>query len=185
MSGSEITKSRRGDIERLLTLEPGKMAELLLAHTRTVFRVDGLYFLGIEKRFGTEAATEIDRECWAVMGTLEARALKKLLPPVGSGIENFVNALLLTSWSLDQPHKEVNVEPEKGRARYRVKKCMTQHARLKKDLSVFPCKPVREGYLRSFTREFDPTIQLVSAQAPPDQRPEDLWCEWIFEESEN
>ncbi len=185
MTRSDTAKARREDLDRLLALDPETLAELLLLHIRTVFRVDGLYFLGIEKRFGTEAATSIDRECWETMGTLEARALKVLYPPAGTRIETFKNALLATSWSLDQPYKEVDFQPEKNLFVYRVKKCMTQHARLKKGLPVFPCKQVREGYLRNFTDEFDPTVKLEKAVAPPDQRPDGLWCEWVFTEGED
>jgi len=184
MSSVNDSKARKEDIERLKAMDPDTLIDLFLLHIRTVFRVDGLYFLGIEKRFGTEAAIEVDKETWQMMGVLEAKGLKKLPLTPGSRIRRFIDALLRTSWSLDQPFKEVEVDEENGRAVYTVRKCMTQHTRLRKGLGEFPCKPVRDGYLRGFAAEFDPKIELTTAQPPPDSHPDTLWCRWVFTATE-
>jgi hypothetical protein len=63
-----------------------KLLDLFFLHVRNLWRVDGLYFLGIEEKFGTEAATEIDINCWKFMGKLEARDLKALLEIKGNDI---------------------------------------------------------------------------------------------------
>jgi hypothetical protein len=67
------------DRKMLDSMPKDKLLDLFFSHIRNLWRVDGLYFLGIEKKFGTDAATEIDANCWRLMGKLEARALKKTL----------------------------------------------------------------------------------------------------------
>lgn len=173
MSG--LTKE---DYEMLKKMPEGKLLDLFHMHIKNIWRVDGLYFLGIEEKFGTEAATQIDTNCWKVLGKLEARELKSLLRIQKNDIPSFMHALRNTSWSLYQEEKQTEVSTSKGV--YRVVKCRTQETRTSKALDVFPCKNVRFSYLKSFAEEFNPDIEVKCQVAPPDQRPEGVWCHWEF-----
>jgi hypothetical protein len=154
------------------------LLNLFHMHIRNLWRVDGLYFLGIEQKFGTEAATQIDTDCWKLLGKLEARELKNLLHLEKNDIPALMYALRNTSWSLYQEEKQVETSPTKGI--YRVTKCRVQEARVAKTLGVFPCKHVRFSYLKAFSQEFNPNIIVSCRVAPPDQRRENVWCEWEF-----
>lgn len=167
------------DREFLGSLSRERLLEVMMFNIRNIWRVDGLYFQGIEKRFGTEVATEIDAETWATMGILEAKALKSMLG-IGGGasIEDLMHALRHTSWVLDHLEKEVKVEG--GRGVVRIINCRTQVARLNKGLPEFPCKRVRHGYLINFAREMNPKIRCICSRCPPDPHPGEVWCEWHF-----
>jgi hypothetical protein len=171
-------KSRDIDRKMLMETPKEKLAELLFMQMRNLWAVDGLYFLGIEEKFGTEDATDIDRNVWAVMGKIEARRLKSTFDLTGDDIPTVIAALRYSSWSLDLEDKEI-IE-EKNRAVFRNVKCRVQETRLKKELVEFPCKRVRWGYLKSFAKEFNPKIAVNCNVCPPDEHPEDLWCEWEF-----
>lgn len=171
----EYTQSRNEDLKLIDSLSQDEFAEFFITHIRNLWRIDGLYFLGIEKKFGTDAAAQIDAEVWKTMGSIEAKEIKKMLN-LNGGLEDIKKALLLTSWSLDQQHKKIEIKDNK--LIYTVEKCSTQLTRVKKGLSVFPCKPVREGYLKSFVENFDSSLQLKTICAPPQDRPENVWCRW-------
>jgi len=173
MSG--LTKE---DYEMLKKMPNETLLNLLSIHIRNIWRVDGLYFLGIEEKFGTEAATQIDANCWKVLGKLEARELKNLLKIEKTDIPAFMHALRNTSWSLYQEEKETEVSPSKGV--YRVTKCRIQETRISKELGVFPCKNVRFSYLKSFAEEFNPDIEAKCQVAPPEKRLTGVWCQWEF-----
>lgn len=143
-----------------------------------MWAVDGLYFLGIEEKFGTEAATEIDSKVWEIMGKIEARRLKEFFDITGNDIPSMIQALRYSSWALDLEDKEIIVEKEK--AIVRNVKCRVQNTRIKKGLEEFPCKKVRWGFLKSFAHEFNPNIVVNCNVCPPDKHPSDLWCEWEF-----
>ena len=162
----------------LTRLTKKKLLDLLHFQIRNIWRVDGLYFLGIEKEFGTQAAAKIDEECWKAMGTLEARQLKEFLGTKQWSIPKIMEALELTSWALDQRHREVRVG--KDQARFRVVSCNTQLTRIRKGLTEFPCRPVREGYLNAFVKELDPSVVVTCKICPPSAHPENAWCEWEF-----
>jgi len=163
-------------------LSKKKLFELFNFQIRNIWRVDGLYFLGIEKSFGTEAASRIDEECWKTMGTLEARQLKEIVRAKEWSVPKIIEALRLTSWALDQRHKEVKVS--KNRAVFRVVSCGTQLTRVRKGLTEFPCRPIRENYLKAFSRELNPKVDVTCNICPPGPHSEDTWCEWEFTESE-
>jgi hypothetical protein len=158
-----------------------RLLDLFRFQIRNIWRVDGLYFLGIEKEFGTQAASKIDEECWRTMGSLEARQLKEILHAKEWSIPKIMEALELTSWALDQRDKKVQVQ--KDEALFRVVTCNTQLTRIRKGLSEFPCKPVREGYLKSFAKELNPSVTVTCNFCPPEQHPENAWCEWKFSKS--
>jgi hypothetical protein len=64
------------DREMLTRIPVEKLLDYFFLQVRNLWRVDGLYFLGIEKRFGTEAATEIDADVWVIMAKIEAKSFK-------------------------------------------------------------------------------------------------------------
>jgi hypothetical protein len=173
-----MNASRDADRMMLTDMPKGELVELLLAQMRNLWAVDGLYFLGIEERHGTESATDIDGNVWAVMGKIEARRLKEILRIDGRDIPAMIEALRHSSWSLDLENKDVAVAADT--AIFRNTNCRVQQTRIKKGLSEFPCKRVRLGYLKSFAREFNPDIEVKCNVCPPDEHPGDLWCEWEF-----
>lgn len=168
---------RTEDIELLRELDGGQYAELTFMHLRNMWAVDGLYYLGIEKRFGTEAATEIDAEVWAVMGKIEARRLKRLFG-LGNGLEDMIKGLKFSGWTMDLEDKEWEHHPEMTVLRN--VECRVQNTRIRDGLPVFPCKKVRFGFLKAFAREFDDRIDVICEQCPPDELNGGKWCEWMF-----
>lgn len=175
---------REKDRKLIENIPREKLADFIFMHLRDMWAVDGLYFLGIEERWGTEAATEIDRFVWEVMGKIEARRIKKLFDINGSDIKSVMTALQYSGWALDLEDKEIIVE--KRKALVRNIRCRVQNTRIKKGLPEFGCKPVRWGFLKTFAKEFNPKITVKCNICPPDKHPDDLWCEWEFSlEEEN
>ncbi|MBS7608890.1 hypothetical protein KEJ52_06865 [Candidatus Bathyarchaeota archaeon] len=156
-----------------------KLLDYFFLQIRNLWRVDGLYFLEIEKRFGTEAATQIDTHVWEAMAVLEAKSLQKMFEiSENPDVPTIMKLLRLTSWALDQPFKTINVSADK--AVLSINRCRTQEARLKKGLGEFPCKNVRFGYLKAFAKTLNQNVEVNCLVCPPDKHPENLWCSWEF-----
>ena len=170
--------SRALDRKIIEEIPKEKLADFIFMHLRDMWTVDGLYYLGIEDKFGTEVATDIDRKIWEVMGKIEARKLKKLFDISGDDIASMIKALRLSGWMLDLEDKEIILK--KDTAILRNVKCRVQNTRINKNLNEFGCKPVRWGFLKAFANEFNPNIKVLCNVCPPDNHPDDLWCEWEF-----
>lgn len=166
------------DRDRLSKMSKETLLSLFFLQIRNLWRVDGLYFLGIEKEVDTETATRIDANCWRTMGKLEARQLKKTLGTKETDVGALIETLRNTSWALYQTEKESKASAEKGT--FQVTRCRTQETRLNRGMEEFPCRNVRLGYLESFTEEFNSEIHVSCKSCPPDRRVNDVWCKWEF-----
>ncbi len=167
------------DVKRLSEVGVDKLLKLFRMQIKNIWRVDGLYFQGIEKRFGVDAATEIDKETWRILAKIEARDLKKIKGiEIVEDIETFMELLLNTSWALYQTKKKVEIRGNTGI--FKVVSCRVQEARVKKGLDIFPCKPVRVGYLIEFAKEMNPNIEVQVISCPPDEKNPEFWCGWKF-----
>ena len=169
---------RENDKKLILEMPSDKLADFIFLHLRNLWAVDGLYFLGIEEDFGTEAATKIDAKVWEIMGKIEARKIKEFFNIIGKDIPSIMKALSYSGWSMDLEDKEINIQKNKGIIRNI--NCRVQNTRLKKGLPEFGCKPVRLGFLKSFAKEFNPEVKVKCVVCPPDKHKKDLWCEWEF-----
>lgn len=167
------------DREMLAEMPAERLSDFFFLQIRNLWRVDGLYFLGIEQKFGTEAAAEIDAGVWEMMAKIEAKSLQKMFQ-VGENpdVPAIVDLLRKSSWALDQPFKTVEVASK--RATLSVDNCRTQETRLSKGLCEFPCKKVRFGYLRNFAKALNPKVEVNCLVCPPDKHPKDAWCKWEF-----
>ncbi len=170
--------SGKTDREMLKDMPSEKLLDLFFLQMRNLWTVDGLYFLGVEDKVGTESATEIDRYVWEIMGKIEARRIKESFEIEGNDLNELITALKLTSWSLDLENKEI-IE-EESRVLFRNTDCRVQSTRLRKGLSEFPCKNVRWGYLKTFAKEINENIVVECNICPPDEHDDNLWCEWEF-----
>lgn len=170
--------SRKNDVKILSKLPKEKIPDYIFMQLRNLWAADGLYFLGIEEQYGTDVATAIDANVWAVMGKIEARKLKVFLGITGNDIATMMHALQYTTWALDLEDKEIIIE--KDHALIRNVTCRVQNTRLNKGLKEFGCKPVRFGFLKAFAKEFNPDIVVKCTVCPPDEHPGDLWCQWEF-----
>lgn len=170
--------SRNDDVKLLSLLPKEKISDYLFMQLRNLWAADGLYFLGIEELYGTEVATKIDAQVWAVMGKIEARKLKEFLGITGTDIPSMMKALQYTTWALDLEDKEIMIK--KDHAMIRNVRCRVQNTRVSKGLKEFGCKPVRFGFLKAFAKEFNPDIVVKCTVCPPDRHPENLWCQWEF-----
>lgn len=170
--------SRELDQKLIKEIPEDKLADFVFMHLRNMWACDGLYYMFIEEKYGKEVATEIDRHVWEVMGKIEARKIKKLFNITGDTVSDVINALRYSGWSMDLEDKEITEENDIGIVRN--VKCRVQNTRITKGLGEFGCKPVRWGFLKSFAHEFNPNIEVECKVCPPDEHPDDLWCEWIF-----
>jgi len=136
---SEYPLGSREDRKTLAEMPMEKLFDYFFLQIRNIWRVDGLYFLGIEKKFGTEAATELDAGAWESMAAIEAKSLQRMFKVSENPDMSMIICLLRkSSWALDQPFKTIEIG--KKRAILGIDRCRTQEARLGKVYANFPAR---------------------------------------------
>ncbi|MGQ9465218.1 MAG: DUF6125 family protein [bacterium] len=162
-----------GDLskEELLKFIPD-LAKNWLAH-------DGLWFLGVEKKYGIESAIDIDKEAWEKFTVIEAeRIMKRLNIAPNSGIPGLIQALKFRLYAFI--NKQEIVEVSDTRCILRMNNCRVQEARKRKGLPDFPCKPVGIVEYAYFARKIDYRITTNCICCPPDPHPDEYFCAWEF-----
>lgn len=140
-------------------------------------RIDGFWFLGVEKRLCYEAAIELNEEVWQKMGRLIAREIKERFSIQQKGLEGLVKVLRFFPWAIIIGYE---IDAKDNEVWVTVPHCSSQEARLKRGLGEYDCKNMHFGEFKNLVGEIDPDIQIECLFAPPDQHPKELFCKWRF-----
>ncbi len=157
-------------------LSRAQLIELARMYGRLSLSLDGFWFLGVERLQGTGEAIRLDEDVWRRFGQTEARILKRFLSlDRVTTLEEICRVYLLTP-VFGNLGGQAEVRDDK--CLLSVTDCHPQKARIRKNLAEFPCKIVGRAYFESLLAEMNPDIGFRCVVCPPDERPDDLWCEW-------
>jgi hypothetical protein len=161
----------------LESLSKEKLIEYIEILSKNFLTLDGYWFLGVEDRFGQNAAIEIDEEAWGKYAVSEARRVKDLLKAETWGLPELGNALQLISMAHASGF-EVALSADS--LMLSVGNCRPQTARIRSGKGEFPCRTVGIAHLATFAKELNPRFRVKCIQCPPERSSEDAWCIWEF-----
>ncbi len=148
---------------------------LLNVYTRLMLTVDGLWFLGVERALGHDAAVRMDEEVWRDFGRNAGQRLRKLLGAPVDPREFLRMAGLLGPMVICMGAR---AEIDDGGCTVTVTECHPQIARERKGMGAFACKPVGTAYFEGLTAGLDPGLRVTTVFCPPDRREHGAWCRW-------
>lgn len=154
------------------------LMELIKMYSRNWHTCDGLWFSGVEDRYGTEKALEIDINMWDISSRLEARRIKEVLSiPDNAGLDEVLRTINLMSWAAKCSYR---IEKNGERATLTVISCPPQEARITSGKDIFACRPTFEHGFTNVAAIIDPRVKVSCRYCPPGPHPSDSWCQWEF-----
>lgn len=172
--GEHLAKmTNRDEYEKL---SKKQLIELARMYGRFALSLDGLWFLGVERFQGTEEAIKLDEDVWRRFGKSEAMLLKRFLSLDRVNSLDDICRIFLLAPVFGNLGGQAEVRDD--RCLLSVTDCHPQKARIRKNLGEFPCKTVGRAYFESLLAEMNPEIRFRCVVCPPDEHPDDLWCEW-------
>jgi hypothetical protein len=162
------------ELERL----PKKvLIELIKMYSRNWLTVDGLWFSGVEEKFGLDEALELDYRMWRIGSRIEAKRIREILDVNDGGLNSVLRAINFLSWAASF---EYHVEQSENRAVWTCTHCPPQVSRVKSGKGEFACRPTFESCFGNLCEVIDPNIKVTCLICPPGPHPEDIWCQWEF-----
>ncbi|MFC2018887.1 DUF6125 family protein [Chloroflexota bacterium] len=154
-----------------------QLAELF---SRSLYTIDGLWFLALEEKYGLDTAVELDVAVWRRFSLIHARrALKTLAIKEDSPVKTFIR--LLEEDPVLTIFKTEIVELSDKKAVFRYTECPPQRARIRDSRGEYPCKAVGLTLFSSYAEVIDPGLKLSCLFCPPDTHPQETWCKWQIE----
>lgn len=155
----------------------GKMVEVC---ARSLNTIDGLWFLGIEQKYGFDAAMELDMKVWRRFSLIHARRLVKNFA-IREDTPVRTLAKLIQVDPATAIFKPEVVTLTDSKAVFRCIDCPVQVARLRDGKGIFPGKPVCLAIYTAYAEVIDPRIKVSCLACPPDIHAPPYWCEWQIE----
>jgi len=164
------------NIDEYQRLSKDQLIDLAKLYGRLALTNDGLWFVSVENQAGTEEAIRQDEIVWGKYGKAEGRLLKKFLSlDVVNTMEEICRVYLLTPIFANLGGR---AEIRDGKCYLSVTDCRPQKTRVRQGTGEFSCKGVGRAYFEGLLKELNPDIRFNCLVCPPDEHPEDLWCNW-------
>lgn len=164
---------------RLKEMSREELLTLLDANSKNWLACDGLWFLGVESRYGMESAKHCNDTCWSHFAPYEALRIKTLLGmPESPGLEGLKTAFGYRMYAMINKQSIEDVSP--GSFIFRMDECRVQSTRKAKGLPDYPCKSAGIVEFPTFAASIDKRIRTECVGCPPDQHPDEWFCAWKF-----
>ena len=148
--------------------------------SRTLYTIDGLWFLVVEDKYGFETAFKMNQVVWAQASPIIGKRLIKNLdiegkPPLYALME------LIHADPLMFVHKPEVTALTDNRAVFRCTKCPIQVARIRDGKGVYDGKPGCSKLFQAYAELIDPRIKVSCVACAPNPENPEYWCEWVCE----
>jgi hypothetical protein len=141
--------------------------------------MDGAYFLSLEREYDMETAIEMDKSAWRIFSPIEAkRIMREFNIPQDGGLDSLAAALKYRVYAALNT-QDIN-RIDDNTLIFTMESCRVQVARNRKGLPDFPCKQVGIIEYEEFAETIDPRIKTEVVYCPPDNHPDDAYCQWKF-----
>jgi hypothetical protein len=162
----------------LSELSREELIKLVEIYAKNWLAHDGCWFQACDGKYGLETAIELDARAWHEFSPIEAKRIMEAFSiPEGGGLGALERALEYRLYA--SINQQVSERTDERTLRFMMVECRVQHARRRKGLAPFSCKPVGLVEYTQFAHTIDPRIQTVCVHAPPDAVT-DSYCEWEF-----
>ncbi|MFH2141328.1 MAG: DUF6125 family protein [Bacteroidota bacterium] len=165
--------------EPLLKLSDEKLEELKNACAVNWLAFDGVWFQGVEFKYGMNDAKRCNDSCWAQFAPFEAWSVKNFLKlGENSGLEGLKVALQFRLYA--NINKQSFRDETSESFIFQMDECRVQSARNRKGLTDYPCKSGGLVEFNRFAESIDNRITTECICCPPDPHPDHHYCVWKF-----
>jgi hypothetical protein len=164
---------------RLGEMTREELLAVLDTNSKNWLACDGLWFLGVESRYGMDSAKHCNDTCWSHFAPYEALRIKTMLGmPDSPGLEGLKRAFGFRMYAMINEQSIDDTGPNSFI--FRMNECRVQATRKAKGLPDYPCKSAGIVEFPTFAASIDKRIRTECVGCPPDEHPDEWFCAWRF-----
>ena len=164
--------------ERLSKLSKEQLLDFIELMQRNWWNLQNNWMLYINNEYGQEAAVKADSHCFPANAKVQMYRLRKMFD-LKDDIQSLIDAMILsTIWA--NGDYEIWQTDERS-FRIKVTNCYQQERRVQDGIGELACKVPGLEICEVSSKVINPAADVKCIVCPPDEHPEDVWCEWEFQ----
>jgi hypothetical protein len=161
--------------ERLSRLSKDELLDFIDMFQKNWWNLQNNYILYLNTEYGEDAAVKADGHCFSANATVQMYRLTKMFG-LKDDLDSLMEAMILsTIWA--NCDYDIWKADEKS-FRIRVTNCYQQVRRVEDGVGEFACKPAGQAICETAAKVINPATEVRCLVCPPDEHPEDIWCDW-------
>ena len=167
----------KAQMEILSKLSKDELLDFIDMLQKNWWNLQNNYILYINKKYGEEAAVKADGHCVPANARVQIYRLRKTFG-LKDDIQSLMNAMILSTIWVNSDYEIWKIDEK--RFRIKVTNCYQQVRRLEDGMGEFGCKPAGLAISEAAAEVINPAFDVKCLVCPPDEHPDDVWCEWEF-----
>ena len=165
---------------KLSDFSPDALARLLKLYAKLYIALDGIWYLTLKERLGSDEALACDIKAWERNCKYEMARIKRHLKIRGNDVAALMKALQFCPWCLMMEY-HIDIK-DSNSALMTVTYCPTLDALEQegKGRENEICRIVEPTVLKAYASFFDPNIKVNGLKLPPRKNKDDICCQWEF-----
>lgn len=168
----------KAQTERLSKLSKEELLDFIDMLQKNFWNLQNNYILYINNAYGEEAAVKADAHCFPANARAQMYRLRKMFD-LKDDLPSLMDAMVLSTIWVNSDYDIWKVD--ENRFKIKVTNCYQQVRRLEDGLGEFACKEAGVAICDAAARVINPKAEVKCLVCPPDEHPDDVWCEWEFE----
>ena len=169
---------KQAQLDRLSGLSREQLLDFIDMQQKNWWNLQNNWMLYVNTEYGEEAAVKGDSHCFPRTAKVQMYRLIKFLG-LKDDLGSLMDAMVLSTIWANGDYEIWQVDDT--RFRIKVVHCYQQVRRLEDGLSELPCKPAGIAICEAAAQVINPNARVRCLVCPPDEHPEDVWCDWEFE----
>ena len=169
---------KKAQMDILSKLSREELLDFIDMLQKNFWNLQNNYILYINNEYGEEAAVKADGHCFPANAKVQMYRLRKMFG-LKDDIQSLMDAMILSTIWANSDYEIWKVDDK--RLRIKATNCYQQVRRLEDGMNEIGCKPAGMAISKEAAEVINPAFEVKCIVCPPDDHPDDVWCEWEFE----
>ncbi len=168
----------KAQMEILSKLSKDELLDYIDMLQKNFWNIHNNWMAYINNEYGEEAAVKGDSHCYGANAKVQMYRFRKMFG-LKDDLQSLMDAMVLSTIWVNGEYEIWKID--ESRFRIKITNCYQQVRRLEDGMGEIGCKPAGLAICEAAIKVINPAASVKCLFCPPDEHPDDAWCEWEFE----